>query len=450
MNEGSWRRLLDKLREGNVVPVVGSQLYVAPDGTSLQARVARRLLADNGGDPDAPLPAFRELNEAVSLLKTTIRLQDLYDAVHDALRQTVEADDFVIPEAIEQLARIADFRLILSLPPDDLLARALRQRCVVSEIVHSPYLPTSERKDLPSDWQERPGEVQLLYLFGKARSAPMYAIHDEDVLEYAHNIMTRGGHVPSAFLGELQQRNLLLLGCSFPDWLSRFFLRATNRTRLSEGSRRSWLIEPLAPEESLTCFLGAYSKDTEILADMPPSVFVAELYRRWLAGSSQKPTVQKDSAVPDKIMFFISYSRTTDGPSAERLYSALVKQGVTPGEIWFDRATLEPGQDFGTRILDGVKRCRYFLPVLSKAADEREQAFVFREWRAVNDRAEERREDDLILPVVVDQEFFPTQYTAKPVRAWSQIDFGHAPDGTPDQRLDERLKKLVRLARTGN
>ena len=42
MNEGSWRRLLDKLREGNVVPVVGSQLYVAPDGTSLQARVARR------------------------------------------------------------------------------------------------------------------------------------------------------------------------------------------------------------------------------------------------------------------------------------------------------------------------------------------------------------------------------------------------------------------------
>ena len=85
----------------------------------------------------------------------------------------------------------------MTLTPDDLLARCLRGRCAVNEIVHSPNLPTSEGKDLPTDWKTRPGEVFLLYLFGKSRSAPMFAIHDEDVLEYAHNLIAHGSQVPT-------------------------------------------------------------------------------------------------------------------------------------------------------------------------------------------------------------------------------------------------------------
>jgi len=95
--------------------------------------------------------------------------------------------------------------------------RSLCRRCAVREVVHSPNLPTSEGRDLPRDWNDTRGEAHLLYLFGKARSAPMFAIHDEDLLEYAHNVITRGSHVPSGFLDELQQRNLLLVGCNFPD-----------------------------------------------------------------------------------------------------------------------------------------------------------------------------------------------------------------------------------------
>ena len=88
-------------------------------------------------------------------------------------------------------------------------------RCATNEIIYSPYLPTSEGTDLPKDWLSRQGEVQLLYLFGKSRSAPMFAIHDEDYLEYVHNIIARGSHVPIKFLDELQQRSLLLIGCKF-------------------------------------------------------------------------------------------------------------------------------------------------------------------------------------------------------------------------------------------
>ena len=453
MTEAAWKRLIDKIRESNVVPIIGPRLLVGADGkTSLQEQVATRLLQACGmKGSDVPLPPFRELNEAVSRLKGTVDQQDLYDQVHDVIRSVTTRTDFVVPAPIRQLAQIADFRLLVTLTPDDLLSRSLRQRCAVNEIVHSPNLPTSEGRDLPRDWQARPGEAHLLYLFGKSRSAPMFAIHDEDVLEYAHNVIARGSQVPSAFLGELQQRNLLLVGCNFPDWLSRFFLRATNQKRLSENSKRAWLIEQLLPEESLTCFLSSYSKDTEILSETSPVEFVAELHRRWSAehgGRDREAERATNDAGPRGTMFFISYSRKSDLPRAETLYQALLRQGVTQGEVWFDRHTIEPGQDFGHRILDGVRNCRYFLPLLSHAANDREEAFVFREWKEANLR-EGGVNREFIIPIIVDSDYEPDRYTARPVREWTRIDFGHAPEGLPDGRLEAKLKRMVRDARRG-
>jgi hypothetical protein len=294
MEEAAWKRLLGQIRDGFVVPIVGCRLLVDADGKScLQARVAKQVLAANGQKlEDETLPPFRELNEAVTHLrqKGPGKLQDIYADVDEAIRGVTGADDFVVPTPIRQLAEITGFRLFVTLTLDDLLARSLRRRHAVNEIIHSPKLPTSERKDLPQDWSERRGEVQLLYLLGKSRPAPMFAIHDEEVLEYAHNVIARGSQVPTVFIGELQQRNLLLIGCNFPDWLSRFFLRATRQSRLGSQAedRREWFVEPLKPEESLTCFLQSYSKDTEILADSAPMDFVAELHRRWMADRAEQ------------------------------------------------------------------------------------------------------------------------------------------------------------------
>src|ERR1700687_2481389 len=176
MNEASWRKLIAEIRENNVVPIIGPRLLVGADGRApLQEQVAKRLLQDLGMEvADVPLPPFRELNEAVSRLKANpeIRLQDLYDGVHHAIRAITAAGAFSIPAPISQLAQIADFRLLVTLTPDRLLASSLGERCKVNEIVHSPNLPTSECKDLCRDWQGRAGEVYLLYLFGRSQYSP--------------------------------------------------------------------------------------------------------------------------------------------------------------------------------------------------------------------------------------------------------------------------------------
>jgi hypothetical protein len=459
MDEAAWKRLLGQIRDGYVVPIVGCRLLVDADGKScLQAKVASRVLVANGQKPDdETLPPFRELNEAVTRLrqKGSIRLQDIYTDVDEAIRGVTGAKDFVVPTPIRQLAEITGFRLFVTLTPDDLLACSLRSRCLVNEIVHAPKLSTSERRDLPQDWSERRGEVQLLYLLGKSRPTPMFAIHDEDVLEYAHNVIARGSNVPTSFIGELQQRNLLLIGCNFPDWLSRFFLRATRQSRLGQAEdRREWLVEPLKPEESLTCFLQSYSKDTEILADSTPMDFVAELHRRWMAeyrAEQRPPTTSTGGSTPSQSMFFISYSRQTDLPRAEALYQALLKLGALESEVWFDRQAIDPGQDFRLRILDGIRHCRYFMALLSYEGDRREEGFVFDEWQEANERKKSMNRD-FVFPVIVEAEYKPERFTSKPVRDgdWGRLDFCHAPQGVPDDRMTSKLRQLLREARRGS
>ena len=319
MNERSWERLLKSIDDGLVVPVLGPQLLTSESGDTLQRKIALQLLSFYDEPDDIALTPFYELSEVVTRLKDKYNLQDLYADIHDAIEQLASAIGSNIPEPVNKIAAITSFRLFVTLTPDDLLTRCLRTRCATNEIIYFPYLPTSEGSDLPRDWLSRQGEVQLLYLFGKSRPAPMFAIHDEDFLEYVHNIIARGSHVPIKFLNELQQRSLLLIGCNFPEWLSRFFLRLTNQGRLSEVQRkREWLIDEQSLDKDLIFFLESFSGGTEILSDISPAAFIAELHQRWSTrhcDPEQTPALDNKN-VPRGVMFFISYCRATDLPAA--------------------------------------------------------------------------------------------------------------------------------------
>lgn len=455
MSEDDWLRLIDQVRDGLVVPVVGPRLLRDETGQSLQARLALKLLADKGVDPPANgLTPFRELNDAVTLLKGRVRNpEDLYADINRSLR-ALRQQGLPLPPALRQLAGISDFQLFVSLTPDDLLASALlAEGRGVNEVVHAPKLPTSEGDDLPTDWQRPGGPVQLLYLFGKARPTPLFCIHDEDVLEYAHNVISRGSHAPTRFMGALQDRNLLLIGCNFPDWLSRFMLRATRKGRLADNNRgREWLIDPMGQEDAFIGFLGKYSPETAVLSSIDPVQFVDELAQRWQAaagGDGGDNPPPRAPAPPQSAMFFVSYSRTTDLARAQRLVQSLRDLGVSENEIWFDRDTLQVGDIYTQRIVDGIRRAQYVLPVVSLQATERPSAFVFREWETATDQLPSMNRRYL-LPLVVDTECRPEVYRQSSVVAWRErnINFGHAPEGQPDENVARLLKELVREVRS--
>ncbi|MCP5245032.1 MAG: toll/interleukin-1 receptor domain-containing protein [Burkholderiales bacterium] len=453
MDEKNWDRLFRRIEDGLVVPVLGQQILSYGDNNStLQVRIAHDLLQQNDIAPDSvSLTPFNELNDAVVLIKKqqTYDIQDLYADIHDAIKNLTTGPNTAIPAPVQQIAAITAFQLYITLTPDDQLARCLRDRCAVNEIIYSPYLPTSEGTDLPSDWQTRHGEAQLLYLFGKSRAAPMFAVHDEDLLEYVHNIIARGSHVPIRFLDELQQRSLLLIGCNFPEWLCRFFLRLAKQGRLLDTQRkREWLIENKLLDKNLIYFLESYSSGTKVISDISPIAFIAELHQRWLARNKiSEPVVpQQAENMPRSALFFISYSRITDSKAAVKLIKSLQSQGVASHEIWFDKNSIEPGNDLRTRILNGIRTCRYFIPLISKSADAVDEKYFRREWHEAIDRSKAIQGRTFIFPIVVDQAFKLEEFRRIP-HEFMELLIGHAPAGEPNEQTLVALKKLIRSER---
>ena len=73
---------------------------------------------------------------------------------------------------------------------------------------------------------------------------------------------------------------------------------------------------------------------------------------------------------------------------------------------------------------------------------------MFKEWQEANDRKMSMNRE-FVFPIVVEKDFTPERYTAKPILDgnWARLDFCHAPEGVPDQRMTDTLTKLVRDAR---
>lgn len=458
MTDDAWDGLLERIADGGVIPVVGSQLLVDPAGRSIPARVAARLLAtlSPGADASALSPG-RELDDAIEFLQRSgaIGPSRLYEAVYHAIK-AVTGSEADIPRALSQLAEIDGFRFLVTVTPDDMLQRCLAKRARVHEfIARSAYAQNRTSETLVRGPHAAPDVVDLLYLFGKAKPTPGFAINEEDVLEYAHDFLT-GRALPSELRDELSSRNMLFIGCHFPDWLSRLLLRATNHGRLSSvRDKREWMVERLQPRESLTLFLNNFSKDTVILSEMEPAAFVGELHRRWkrrIDTGAASGTALSGGSSPRGALFFVSYSRLTDLKRAEALCESLLKMGVRSDEIWFDRHSLEPAEDFQQKILAGIRDCRYFVPLLSADAVARGEAFVLKEWRAANRRLEGMGRT-FIAPMIIDPEFEPDRFINPgrevpdwPVLQWENLNFCHAPEGNPDGRTLHALKNLVRLA----
>ena len=89
------------------------------------------------------------------------------------------------------------FRLFVTTTPDDLLARAIDAErhggmAKTEHIVFAPKLASGTLSDLPEACSS--GYTAVCYLFGKASPSPfVFAIHDEDTLEFIHNLQINAG-----------------------------------------------------------------------------------------------------------------------------------------------------------------------------------------------------------------------------------------------------------------
>jgi TIR domain len=455
--EEFWDDLLAFIEDRRVIPVAGMDLLTIEDAgktVPLYRAVAERLLK-RYNLTGATVRDNHELNDAVSaLVAVNRRVKDLYRPVNDILHQLLTTVTQP-PPVLCELAAIRHFDLFVTATPDDLLVRAINKvrfngAALTTEIEYAPKLPTERRRDIP----EVPNSnyAAVFYLFGKTDVAPFYAIHDEDALEFPYTL--QAGNGPERMFSEMRSRNLLLIGCGFPDWLSRFFLRLSNSERLSSDQRtkKEFLVDDAsASDRDFATFLERFSQDSRTYSS-DARAFVTELHRRW---SERNPSL--DAQVPALAAqpgataaastgnIFISYAGEDLG-AAKALFGDL--QAIGGDVAWFDKSALKPGDDWHQHISSAVQRCSIFIPLISANTESRTEGYFRLEWSEAAERSRRIQGRKFIFPVVIDKDYGGDmgRYTLVP-DVFKAFQYSHAPAGTMNDTLRSEITEQLRNLR---
>lgn len=404
-DDDAWDDLLNYIEERRVIPILGPELLRVETGTGsrlLYEWVAEKLAARLNVDTRA-LAAPLALNDVVcAYLGARGRREDAYTRVRSILREAT----FAPSAALRQLAQITDFDLFVTTTFDSLLESAINEErfggAQSTEVI--AYAP-NRVADLGTERAQFTRPV-VYHLLGKLSASPTYVISDEDTMEFVCALQSE--HLtPGKLFHELEHSHLLVIGGTFSNWLTRFFLRMTKRRRLSDPRDVG---EVLADDHSmrddlLVQFLHQVSARTRIFSGA--EVFVAELHRRWMARRGPVKAACAGAparfAPPEREMVdhavFISYARE-DLAAVQKLKAGLDAAGIN---AWFDMDRLESGDDFARTIQRNVGKCSFFIPVISGTTQRRVEGWFRREWNWAVDRTQGMAHGAaFILPVCVD------------------------------------------------
>jgi hypothetical protein len=357
-----WDELLELVVERKVIPIVGKELLVVSiDGheTLLEQHLAGRLAEALGVERERLSPRFGINEVAVAYVEGGGRPGKIYPR----LKTIVEERPLPAPEPLRQLAAITDFKLFVSTTFDSLLATALDLERYAGEprTRRLAFSTHSSIQDLPCEAASL-AEAHVFQVFGRLSAYGDYAVTDEDTLEFLHALQSEARQ-PKILFDELKNNPLLFLGCSYPDWLARFFVRTLANQRLLPAEGAKFVVDSQVHGDlNLALFLRQCK--TEIDPSGEAAAFVSELLRRWQ--ELRPPAHQEEaqhaaaSGMPAGAIFLSFASEDREG--ARNLKAALESAGL---DVWFDERSIPPGASWDREIQVNIRRCALFVPLLS-------------------------------------------------------------------------------------
>ena len=257
-----WEELLGYIRAHRVVPIVGRDLLITTNSPgaprSVHGEIARQLAtalrvpADLlPADPDVGDVAFHHLRQVRGGDRDRLK-------IYSTLHRIVQEAPPDVPAPLEKLAAITDLQLFVSTTFDDLLVHALdRVRHRGDARTRSiPFSPQVKTRDLPEDYRFDSSPPVVFQPFGRISVSPDYVVTDVDMLEYSFALHTK--IAPANVLDALRNSHLLFIGCGFPDWLARFFVRTVVGQRLIERKDQVRFIADSQARPTLRCDVATF------------------------------------------------------------------------------------------------------------------------------------------------------------------------------------------------
>jgi hypothetical protein len=441
-----WDDILEFIEERKVIPIIGAELLNVPDGTGGEIPLQRLLamkLAERLRLPAADCQGDDALHQVVCrYLQGGGRREEVYPRLRNLMRELAPP----IPEPLRQLARIRHFNLFVTTTFDTLLEQALdeERHGGAAKTVSLAYAP-NHNQDLPSDARSA-AVPTVFHMLGRISASPDFVITEEDTLEFFTSMQGESKR-PNVLFDELKSSHLLLIGNTFPDWLTRFFIRIAKSGRLSLQREELEIVADrrVHTEPNLILFLKNFSYRTQVFEQGNAADFVRELSARYTARHPRgaAPAQASRPAAPEEAELkpgsvFLSYARQ-DTAAVRLLRDALEAAGI---EVWFDQRHLEGGDDFDQQIKRNIRGCSLFLPVISAHTQARHEGYFRLEWSLASERAKLIADTiPFILPIAIDP--IPENDALVPER-FQQVQWTRLPGGAPTAEFVERMVRLIR------
>ncbi len=446
LQEFFWDDILEFIEVGKVIPIIGAELLNVPDGSGGEIPLQRLLamkLAERLRLPVTDCQGDDALHQVVCrYLQGGGRREEVYPRIRNLMKELAPA----VPEPLRQLARIRHFNLFVTTTFDTLLEQALdeERHGGAAKTVSLAYAP-NHTQDLPADARSA-AVPTVFHMLGRISASPDFVITEEDTLEFFTSMQGESKR-PNVLCDELKSSHLLLIGNTFPDWLTRFFIRIAKSGRLSLQREELEIVADrrVRSEPNLILFLKNFSYRTQVFEQGNAADFVRELSARYLArhpAGSAAPVAAPTAAAAVVEMnpgsVFLSYA-SQDAPAVRKLRDALDAAGI---EVWFDERHLEGGDDFDQQIKRNIRSCSLFLPVISANTQARHEGYFRLEWSLAAERAKLIADTiPFILPIVIDP---VTEKDALVPERFQQVQWTRLPGGAPTAEFVERMVRLIR------
>jgi hypothetical protein len=334
-------------------------------------------------------------------------VNDYYHSLTDAdpdtfksqLSNTIQAERFnwnLIPESFRKLASIKHFKLFINATFTNSIELALntyRAEGTNEQEIKDSYSVLNYHSSQPEDLPIAAPPLQkfrvnfdksIIYnLFGTHDGEPVdYVLTDSDYVELIYDLMVNKQDRFVNLLSYLNTGYLLFLGCNFPDWFFRFFIRICAGEKLDYVSpiKRKAVIDSLIlnkADESRSLFIGFYKIQT---LDIDCNILVNEIYKRL----SNKPGMSSVLGDRKNNNVFISYCRK-DEKVAKDVAAQFDEKYI---EYFLDDNDLLTGDNLNNKITDAIDRCCLFLPVVSNNV-QAASPYVWKEWKYATDHQKE-------------------------------------------------------------
>jgi len=312
-NFRQWDNLIRFIREGRIVPIIGSD-FIVDDVDYPDTHNATSILLSELAEYYEKQGPYNSFSELYFDLSDGDR-RDFYNTLGQIFEDGFRLQPSVVLIDLLRVLKQCDCPFVITTSITPVVEQAMRE--VFGDVKVMTFCNNPQMNDDVKfkDEFQRP---TVYYMFGKInRSEKTYVITDTDMLSFCKSWLTEGDKRPSLLTSILRDKYPLFVGNNYSDWLCRFIWFSIKE---SFDSNPGMLVHDKA-EESLLKFLKRIDAFTQ-----KDVAFVTKEISRLLEEQSSTLSDPHFSSVKTDMDVFISYSRS-DKEVAEKLYQALRAEG---------------------------------------------------------------------------------------------------------------------------